>query len=202
MGDALDGVHDAYLRMSLQLQQAFVLRREESIKFQPGYTDRGNHIALKGSWTKGGRERTVPITMAEQWRVLETAHRLAGSGSLIPANTNYIQQRHTYDGQCKGAGLSNMHGLRHRYARDRYEALTGWKAPAASGPSTRLLTPAQRALDAQARQAISLELGMSRRRLLRCTQDGKNLLPSAASVGIRSEQLFSQIFNHGRWLPI
>lgn len=42
--------------MSLQLQQAFGLRREESIKFQPRYADRGDHIALKGSWTKGGRE--------------------------------------------------------------------------------------------------------------------------------------------------
>lgn len=32
-------------------------------------------------------------------------------------------------GQCKAAGLSNMHGLRHRYAQDSYEVMTGWKAP-------------------------------------------------------------------------
>ena len=162
LGDALDGVRDAHVRMSLQLQQAFGLRREESIKFQPGYADRGDHIALKGSWTKGGRERTVPVTTAEQRRVLDQAHQLAGAGSLIPAHKNFIQQRHTYDGQCKAAGLSHMHGLRHRYAQDRYEALTGWKAPAAGGPSARSLTPAQRALDAQARQAISRELGHER----------------------------------------
>lgn len=162
LGDALDGVRDAHVRMSLQLQQAFGLRREESIKFQPGYADRGDHIALKGSWTKGGRERTVPVTTAEQRRVLDQAHQLAGAGSLIPAHKNFIQQRHTYDGQCKAAGLSHMHGLRHRYAQDRYEALTGWKAPAAGGPSARLLTPAQRALDTQARQAISRELGHER----------------------------------------
>ncbi|MEB2604407.1 integrase domain-containing protein [Burkholderia cenocepacia] len=157
--NALDGVRDAHVRMSLQLQQAFGLRREESIKFQPGYADRGDHIALKGSWTKGGRERIVPITTAEQRRVLDLAHQLVGAGSLIPASKSYIQQRHTYDGQCKAAGLSNMHGLRHRYAQDRYEVLTGWKAPAAGGPSARSLTPAQRAVDAQARQAISRELG-------------------------------------------
>ncbi len=124
--------------------------------------DRGDHIALKGSWTKGGRERTVPITTTEQRRVLDLAHQLAGAGSLIPAHKSYIGQRRTYDGQCKAAGLSNMHGLRHRYAQDRYEALTGWKAPAAGGPSARTLTPAQRALDAQARQAISRELGHKR----------------------------------------
>lgn len=148
--------------MSLQLQQAFGLRREESIKFQPRYADRGDQIALKGSWTKGGRERTVPITTAEQRRVLDQAHQLAGAGSLIPAHKSFIQQRNTYDGQCKAAGLSNMHGLRHRYAQDRYEVLTGWKAPAAGGPSARSLTPAQRIMDAQARQAISRELGHER----------------------------------------
>ncbi|MCY1512934.1 hypothetical protein D9M68_474140 [compost metagenome] len=90
------------------------------------------------------------------------AHRLAGAGSLIPAHKSFIQQRHVYDGQCKAAGLSHMHGLRHRYAQQRYEALTGWKAPAAGGPSARSLTPAQRAMDTQARQAISRELGHER----------------------------------------
>lgn len=133
----LDQVRNAHVRMSLQLQEAFVRRREESIKFQPSYADRGDHIALKGSWTKGGRERNVPITTAAQREVLDQVRQLAGAGSLIPAHKSYIQQRHTYDGQCKAAGLSHMHGLRHRYAQDRYEALTGWKAPAAGGPPQR-----------------------------------------------------------------
>ncbi len=158
----LDQVRDAHVRMSLQLQEAFGLRREESIKFQPSYADRGDHIALKGSWTKGGRERTVPITTTAQREVLNQARQLAGAGSLIPAHKTYIQQRHVYDGQCKAAGLSHMHGLRHHYAQARYEALPGWKAPAASGPPARTLAPAQRAIDGQARQAISRELGHER----------------------------------------
>ena len=58
----MDKVNDPYVRMSLALQAAFGLRREEAIKFQPHYADRGDHIALKGSWTKGARERTVSIT--------------------------------------------------------------------------------------------------------------------------------------------
>jgi hypothetical protein len=73
----------------------------------------------------------VPITTTEQRDVLQAAHRLAGKGELIPAHKTFIQQRHVYDGQCKAAGLSNMHGLRHRYAQMRYETLTGWKSPAA-----------------------------------------------------------------------
>lgn len=158
----LDRITDAHVHMSLRLQQAFGLRREESIKFQPAYADRGDHIALKGSWCKGGRERTVPITTAEQRTVLNEAHALAGSGSLIPAYRSYIQQRHVYDGQCKAAGLSAMHGLRHAYAQTRYEALTGWQSPAAGGPGKDALTPDQRAVDAEARQQISWELGHER----------------------------------------
>ncbi|HBO2983375.1 TPA: integrase domain-containing protein [Pseudomonas aeruginosa] len=162
LGTGLEQVTDAHVRMSLQLQAAFGLRREEAIKFQPSYADRGDHIALKGSWTKGGRERTVPITTTEQRDALHAAHRLAGTGSLIPANKTYIQQRHVYDGQCKAAGLSHMHGLRHQYAQSRYEALTGWKAPAAGGPQRQSLTMSQRLRDTEARERISKELGHNR----------------------------------------
>ncbi len=157
-----DRITDPHVRASLALQQAFGLRREESIKFQPAYANRGDHIALKGSWAKGGRPRVIPITTAKQRAALDQAHRLAGAGSLIPAHKSYIQQRHVYDGQCKTAGLSHMHGLRHHYAQQRYETLTGWKAPAAGGPSVRSLTREQRALDMQARQTISRELGHER----------------------------------------
>ena len=162
LSDSLERISDPYVRMSLALQQAFGLRREEAIKFQPGYADRGDHILLKGSWTKGGRPRLVPITTPEQRAVLDQARRIAGTGSLIPADKTYIQQRHMYDGQCKAAGLSRMHGLRHHYAQSRYQTLTGWKAPAAGGPVARALTAAQRLQDSIARQTISRELGHDR----------------------------------------
>lgn len=106
LDDRLERISDPYVRMSLALQQSFGLRREESVKFQPRYADRGNCIVLKGSWTKGGRPRTVPITTAERRAVLDHAQRLVGAESLIPAHKTYIQQRHTYDGLCKTAGLS------------------------------------------------------------------------------------------------
>jgi site-specific recombinase XerC len=162
LGDRLARIGDPYIRVSLALQQAFGLRREEAIKFRPSYADQGDRIVLKGSWTKGGRPREVPITTPQQRAVLDQAHRIAGVGSLIPAHKTYIQQRHTYDGQCKAAGLSHMHGLRHHYAQARYQALTGWKAPAAGGPVARTLTTAQRSQDSLARQTISRELGHER----------------------------------------
>jgi hypothetical protein len=162
LGNGLDRIRDPHVRMSLSLQQAFGLRREECIKFRPRYADRGDCIMLKPSWAKGGRPRTIPITTPEQRTVLDAAHELAGAVSLIPPHKNFIQQRQTYDGQCKAASLSRMHGLRHRYAQMRYETLTGWKAPAAGGPSVKSLTPAERAQDAKACQTISRELGHER----------------------------------------
>ena len=44
----------------------------------------------------------------------------------------------------------------------RYEELTGWKAPVAGGPASRSLSSDQRALDMGARETISRELGHSR----------------------------------------
>jgi len=59
-------IKDEHVRMSLRLQQAFGLRREEALKIQPRWADRGNHLQLKASWTKGGRARAVPIRTAKQ----------------------------------------------------------------------------------------------------------------------------------------
>ena len=161
----LDKVRDEYVRMSLELQQAFGLRREEAMKFQPSFADRGDHLVLKASWTKGGRERTIPIRTEAQRDVLNRARRLAGLGSLIPSNRNYVQQLRIYEGNTLRAGLSNMHGLRHAYAQNRYEELTGWKAPAAGGSTAKTLTPEQRETDHQARLTISRELGHEREQI-------------------------------------
>ncbi|MCH8256611.1 MAG: integrase domain-containing protein [Proteobacteria bacterium] len=155
-------VRDEHVRMSLELQQAFGLRREESIKFIPAYADQGDHLVLKRSWTKGGKARVIPIRTNDQREVLDRAHRLAGKGSLIPSNRNYRQQVRIYEGHTLRPGLSKMHGLRHRYAQQRYEELTGWKAPAAGGPATLALTLDQRALNKKARVTISQELGHNR----------------------------------------
>jgi len=161
-GEQLAKVKDEHVRMSLELQQAFGLRREEAMKFQPSFADQGDHLVLKASWTKGGRERTIPVRTEAQRDVLNRARRLAGLGSLIPSNRNYREQMRIYEGNTCRAGLSKMHGLRHAYAQNRYEELTGWKAPAAGGPVTKDLTTEQRELDREVRLQISRELGHDR----------------------------------------
>ena len=70
---------------------------------------------------------------------------LAGGGALIPPDRNYRQQLKVYENRTRAAGLYRMHGLRHHYALTRYQEITGWKAPAAGGPSRRpLRSPSDR----------------------------------------------------------
>ena len=161
----LEKISDPYVRLSLRLQSAFGLRREEAIKFSPNYAIKDDHIKLKASWTKGGRARSVPIRTDEQRKLLEDVRKLASA--LIPPERNYVEQRNRYDRQVRTAGIKNPHGLRHAYAQRRYEELTGWKAPLAGGPASKSLTIEQRALDEKARTVISRELGHDRTSITR-----------------------------------
>ena len=160
--DKLALVTDAHVAMALRLEEAFGLRREEAIKFTPSRDDRGDRIRLKGSTTKGGRPREVPVLKDSQRGLLDEARKLVGGGALIPPDRNYRQQLKMYESQTREAGLYRMHGLRHAYAQKRYEEITGWRAPAAGGPSQRSLTGARRRIDADARRAIAEELGHGR----------------------------------------
>jgi hypothetical protein len=158
-------VDDAHVRMSLRLQEAFGLRREESIKFSPSFADHGDHLQLKASWCKGGRAREIPIRTAEQRALLRDVRAFAGNGSLIPPERTYIQQRRVYERHAARAGLSKLHGLRHAYAQQRYLELTEFDAPAAGGPTSRELTPEQKQRDLEARLQISRELGHEREQI-------------------------------------
>lgn len=164
--EALGQVRDPHVRMSLELQRAFGLRREEAIKFQPNYADRGDHLQLKASWTKGGKARVIPIRTEAQRELLTRSHQLAGRGSLIPLDRDYRQQLRVYERHTANAGLTRMHGLRHAYAQERYATLTGRLAPAVGGDAVATLSAAERQQDQQVRQQISRELGHERIQIL------------------------------------
>ncbi len=161
--EQLSQVRDKYVRMSVELQQLFGLRREESIKFTPSYADQGGYIRLKGSWTKGGRPRVVPILTQQQRDVLDRVRKLVGNGALIPPDKNYAQQKERYHhSTLQDAGLRNLHGLRHGYAQRRYQELTGWEAPVAGGPTYKELASEQKLKDREVRMIVSQELGHGR----------------------------------------
>ncbi|MFU2083423.1 phage integrase N-terminal domain-containing protein [Gallibacterium anatis] len=165
----LERLTDDFVRYSLRLQQAFGLRREESIKFQPEFADRETEIVLKGSWCKGGRERTIPITTQEQRHLLNEIHvfcRENNTQSLIPHHKTYEQQMRTYEYQTAKVGEVKNHGLRHRYALKRYEELSGLLAPKKGGK------PLESSLKAKNKQIkkqdykSAVSLGITERKLL------------------------------------
>jgi protein tyrosine/serine phosphatase len=158
----LDKIRDEWIKCSLELQRAFGLRREESIKFQPKYADLGDRIRLKASWTKGGKAREILIRNDYQKKALIKAHEIAQNGSLIPANKKYVQQKRLFERLCKDVGFSKTHGFRHAYAQERYKELTGRDCPACGGKISKELTTEEKAQDLKARLEISHELGHNR----------------------------------------
>jgi len=155
------------IRISLELQRVFGLRREESIKIKPYVADKKDKLELLPTWCKGGRGRTIPIITEEQRYWLDQAkkHVKEFSYSLIPQNKNYIQQRSVYDKQVLRAGLKNLHGLRHAYAQRRYKELTGWESPINGGSKKNQLTSREKLIDHQARMILTEELGHSREQI-------------------------------------
>ena len=159
---------DENIAQSLRLQDAFGLRREESMKFQPEYAldgqtiDNAKYIRLKDSWTKGGRPRTIPISNEKQRQELKNAYAQAvkNGGSLIPKEKSYKAHKSNFEAVTHGLGVGQTHGLRHGYAQTRYLELMGFPCPAVGGP--RSLSADEVAKDKEIRMLISEELGHSR----------------------------------------
>ena len=166
--DMLAQMTDPYVRWSVQLQQAFGLRREESIKIRVWQADKGTHLALQASWCKGGRPREIPIRTAAQRELVDQikAWVPTKTSALIPPDLKYIDQERRYDYQTQMVGLTNPHGLRHGYAQQRLEEEAGYPAPVNGGPSRKTMTPDQRALDDAARLTVSAELGHGRKQIV------------------------------------
>jgi integrase len=158
------GIKNPYLKVSVELQRLFRLRREESLKIKPHLADKGKELSLQPSWCKGGRGRVVPILTSEQRYWLDKAKEIAGQSfnSLIPPDKNYIRYRYLYDKTVQNVGLRNLHGLRHAYAQRRYKELTGWEAPSNGGPTSKQLTSEQKEIDHHARMLLTEELGHGR----------------------------------------
>lgn len=157
-------ISNKHVRISLEFQRVFGLRREESLKIKPHMADKGDRLELMPTWCKGGRGRVIPIRTDEQRYWLQQAKLMVGKfgNSLIPEGKSYIKQRYIYDKQVSRAGLKNLHGLRHAYAQQHYKELTGWGAPINGGYKSRELTPKQKEIDYRARMIISEQLGHSR----------------------------------------
>ncbi|EBS4549194.1 integrase [Salmonella enterica subsp. diarizonae] len=131
-----------WVALSLRLQEAFGLRREESMKF-------------RGAWALKGQS-------PEQRKLLAEVRQLAGSGSLIPPDRSYREHLRVFERETASVGIGHTHGLRHAYAQRRYEELTGRKQPVLGGRSRRTMRREERRRDDKIQRQISEELGHSR----------------------------------------
>lgn len=160
--EQLNSITDQHLKMSFKMQAAFGLRREECMKIRPEKADHGDHLVLDASWCKGGRDRIIPIFTESQRELLQEAKQLVCDKSLIPVHRSYVQQMKRYENSCIKMGLNKAHGLRHKYAHQRYLTLTGFHCPVVTGVKTQELTVDQKAADRAAREVITRELGHGR----------------------------------------
>ncbi len=164
--EQLTAIRTPSAQMSLRLQAAFGLRREASIKIVPAWADRGDTLVLKDSWNKGGREIRIPIVTPEQRQLLDEAKALAKGKSLVaPGYATYRDYLQYFRYECARVGIHAFHGHRHLYAQTRYQKLTGWECPARGGPTSKQLAPKQRAIDRDAREEISHEMGHGREQI-------------------------------------
>jgi Phage integrase, N-terminal/Integrase len=164
--DKLKQIPDLCIHVSLCLQALFGLRRAESIKIVPQWADRGDRLVLKDSWTKGGREREIPIRTLEQRQLVDEAKALVKGKSLVAAGyTTYAAYLKHFRYECERVGIHAFHGHRHFYAQQRYQELTGWVCPARGGTRSKQLTPKQKEIDRQAREVISREMGHGREQI-------------------------------------
>lgn len=162
---------DPHIRLSLEAQMLFGLRREESMKFVISEAWNGDFLYIRPSWTKGGTGRLLKITNEEQMKWLfKVSQQIRHGDSLIPAERTYKQHLSHYQQQAKLMGVCKLHGLRHAYAQRRYIELTkqldplniGLKCPIAGEKAAQELDQLEKKIDRQARGIISRELGHSR----------------------------------------
>jgi len=168
---------DPLIRLSMEGQYLFGLRREESIKFivSKAYTG-GLSIHLERTWTKGGIERTIPISSPEQLQWLFRVQDTVEEGrSLIYKDSNYSEQLNKYAYQTRLLGLRKLHGLRHAYAQNRYRVLSayydpnkvGWECPYNGGKKFEEMTSEERNVDLKVRNILTREMGHSRLNILK-----------------------------------
>lgn len=167
---------DPYIRLSLEGQAVFGLRREESMKFTLSQGNKGERLQIMPSWTKGGIGRSVHISTDAQRQWLDKVAQLVEPGeSLIPRDRNYRQHLSHYQEQTKLMGVCKLHGLRHAYAQRRYKELTqlndpngkGFVCPMDGGKPYKAMTVEEKLIDRCVRLKISRELGHSRVSIVR-----------------------------------
>ena len=120
---------------------------------------------------RGGRDRTLEIS-AKGEEAIAYARSVGGKRNTMPPDRSEKQWEAQYYRILKEHGLTksevgaSSHGLRHAYAQERYEKITGFEAPCKFGSKDEFRANAQekahgdwKELDSDARLILKTELG-------------------------------------------
>jgi len=153
---------DPRVSLQVELQAAFGLRAREAMQLRPHFADKGSYLSITHG-TKGGRDRVEPIRTPEQRALLERAKTFCASHSSSTSDPKrkLHQWKNHYYQVVRAFGITRKdeivsHGLRHQYANDRYQELTGTDSPVRGGDSV------EKSTDKAARSVVAEELGHSR----------------------------------------
>ena len=136
--------YDGRVGLQILLIKEFGMRRQEAVMFQPHVAvtkgERSNDIVVEFG-TKGGRPRSVPVETDSQRAVLELAMEVVKTreGHVGWTDKTLKQALRRYSNVLTKFGVTkaNMeitgHGLRHDYANDKYERMTGSPSPVRGG---------------------------------------------------------------------
>jgi site-specific recombinase XerC len=159
--------------MQLRLMLSFGLRVEETLMLRPQIADKGTYLAVSEG-TKGGKYREVPIETPTQVDALNAAKAIASEHPKglvsLPRRRSLDQAKRRFHYLCAKVGLTKKtlgvtaHGMRHQYANEQFEALTGEKPPVLGGK------PVERELARIANKAVSRQMGHERE----CTTSAYN----------------------------
>jgi site-specific recombinase XerD len=173
--DTLVARVDERIGTLLNLQRTLGLRFKESALLDARRTlrqaVREGRVTVS-SGTKGGRQREIPVS-SEALKALEAAAVIQHGRSLVPDDDrSYVDFRSECYALAQKHGF-NFHAERHHYAQQRYQALTGVPAPVTTDVPRRdwlefmaeflqVEASAAEAIDREARQILSKELGHNR----------------------------------------
>lgn len=174
-------------RFHVELMREFGMRFQEAAKFRPAENVHDDKISIIYG-TKGGRERDLEFKHEKGLGENRDLKVDSNQKDLLIRLKNYLDKHNVeslsrfydkyknfvnatrYEYNNAGItkeGLGTPHGLRHKYAQDRYEAMTGWKPPACMNKEERMafragMTKDQKELDRSVRSQLSEELGHGR----------------------------------------
>lgn len=161
---------EPHAAVQLLVQLGFGLRFAEAACFRPKEADLGDRIAVHWG-AKNGRPREVELCAGEQGErqraILDLAKAYAckPNGSLIPEGYTLRRWQNRFYYVMKICGVTRKdlgvtpHGLRHQYAAELYEAVSGL-----ARPLSRARAPAEQlgARDHAGRAAVATALGHAR----------------------------------------